>query len=167
MSKDMFKVPGGVIAVDTPSTETIAQIFGLPFVYEGNGFTDSQRDRLWAFYGFKTNYYDGFAESVHTAAVTRYKEDLRNWSALSRKNRREPTKPSFGETLEDVKRFGETGDGITLGRLIARDGMRVMAFLSQYLEQGEDPVRVVARLAQQVGWDVTCDPGWTEYGGEQ
>ena len=41
-----------------------------------------------------------------------------------------------------------------------RDGLRVMAFLAKHLEQGQDPVKFVAQLAIEAGFDEPDDYNW-------
>ena len=41
-----------------------------------------------------------------------------------------------------------------LGRLVSRDGRRVMALLSRHLSPGQDPVKLVALALSDAGYDV-------------
>ena len=48
-------------------------------------------------------------------------------------------------------------------RLAQRDGMRMVAWLSEYLEAGEDPVKMLVRLVMETGYDVDPeDAAWAE-----
>jgi len=46
------------------------------------------------------------------------------------------------------------GNQRNLMRLVERDGMRVMGLLSRHLEEGEDPVRLVAEALAALGFDI-------------
>ena len=48
----------------------------------------------------------------------------------------------------------EAGSFRNLTRLVKRDGMRVMAVLSQFVEQGQDPVKALVQMAADQGYDV-------------
>ena len=52
-----------------------------------------------------------------------------------------------------------------LMRHVKSDGMRLMAILAKWCEPGEDPVKVLVRMAADNGYDVGCLVGWAE-GGE-
>lgn len=61
----------------------------------------------------------------------------------------------FTET--DKSQFHKAGSDRNLIRHAKCDGLRVIAFMSKFLEPGEDPVKVLARLASNYGFDVGCD----------
>lgn len=54
----------------------------------------------------------------------------------------------------------EAGMHRNMFRHVERDGLRVMAFLSKYLEPGQDPVKLVAQLCMEAGHDVPNDYDW-------
>lgn len=56
--------------------------------------------------------------------------------------------------------LAEQGTFRNLVRHTERDGLRVMAFLSRYLQPGQDPVKLVAQLCSEAGFDVPNDIDW-------
>ena len=54
---------------------------------------------------------------------------------------------------QGVHKFHLAGAELNLDRYVAADGVRVMAFLSRFLEDGQDPVALVAQLLAEAGYD--------------
>jgi hypothetical protein len=87
------------------------------------------------------------------------------------------------DELKQFKRLLEMGpsssvlakgrDDLTACREAAHHGLRIMAFLADKLEVGEDPVQLVAKMAIAFGMDVDpetadwCDPGHGEFVAEE
>lgn len=63
-------------------------------------------------------------------------------------------KKVYGFTKSDDNLLTQAGDFRNLTRYVQEDGIRVMAFLSRYLEPGEDPVKLTQRLCIDAGFDV-------------
>ncbi len=57
-------------------------------------------------------------------------------------------------TVTDKNDLEQAGGQRNLMRHVEVDGMRAMAFLSRYLEKGEDPVRFLQNAMVDVGYDV-------------
>lgn len=62
-----------------------------------------------------------------------------------------------GELDITAKNFESAGSIRNLLRHINSDGLRVMAFLSKYLEKDEDPVGLVATALIEMGFDVEIE----------
>jgi hypothetical protein len=60
----------------------------------------------------------------------------------------------YGFTNDDENYLTQAGNRRNLMRQVSMDGFRIMAFLSQYLEEGEDPVLLVANALAGYGLDV-------------
>jgi hypothetical protein len=62
-----------------------------------------------------------------------------------------------------VWRFIEAGDERNMFREAAHDGLRIMAFLSKYLEPDQDPVKLVIQMAVAADFDVSPeDAAWAD-----
>ena len=178
---DPFKVPGVGLNVDTPSTWRMMQLLGSGIVHEGHAFSKSQEKHLKDFYGFsqKKDEDDAAAQLAKTqetyearsadywaakALGAKSPEGKAAWEAYAQKWDRsarygsaEPPKPPVGGSTLGLL---EAGTNRNLVRYVDRDGRRVMAFLAAFLEPGEDPVKLVAQLCSQAGYDVTEDTEW-------
>ena len=69
--------------------------------------------------------------------------------------------PLTGAEKKTVERFHQAGDDRDLLRQASGDGLRVMAFLAQFLEPGQDPVKLVVQLCADAGYD-TAGCGFEE-----
>ncbi len=56
--------------------------------------------------------------------------------------------------------LAQSGAMVSTMRQTARDGFRLMAALSKYVETGEDPVKVLVRALSEAGYDVPNDIDW-------
>jgi len=54
---------------------------------------------------------------------------------------------------QGVHKFALAGAELNLDRYMAADGVRLMALLSRFLEDGQDPVALVAQLLAEAGYD--------------
>lgn len=66
--------------------------------------------------------------------------------------------PAGRKSFQD---FNEAGAARNIFRHVEHDGLRMVAWLSRYMEPGEDPVKVLVRMASEAGFDVPPeDYGW-------
>ncbi len=72
------------------------------------------------------------------------------WSPL--RGKPTPERPKVDHAGE--ARFSGAGDDRNLFRRVQRDGLRLMAVLSRYMERGEDPVKLLVKLLVNNGCDV-------------
>ena len=56
--------------------------------------------------------------------------------------------------------FYRTGGQRNMFRRVQHDGLRLMAAISPFIEEGEDPVKLVLKALVSLGFDVTVDPEW-------
>ena len=133
------------MSVATPENLMSIQFLGGHMV-DGVTFTRDQHRKLLKVYGYNP------ADTQRL--VDQYQTDLQN-QAL-----KDPKVPKFDP--DEVRAFHESGSFRNIYRAITHDGLRVMAFLSQYLEPGQDPVKLVASICAEVGMDVPVDPEWYE-----
>lgn len=66
-------------------------------------------------------------------------------------------KEVYGYNGEDPSELNKAGSFKNLMRDVSHDGRRVMAFLSSFLEEGEDPVRFIAEALADLSYDVDVD----------
>jgi len=172
-SRDPFEVPGqGITVTATPSDWQLMQLFRSAGSYEGVTLTEKQEKALLKFYGFDRDFDKKRAGDLQTEVQARYENQLKAWGDAERTGDWDSYKNQF-----DIKTYGrpskptqpnnasilpllEAGATRNMNRAWKREGLRVMAFLSTYLEQGEDPVKLVARLCVEAGYDVPNDVDW-------
>ena len=75
-------------------------------------------------------------------AQQQYESDMRNYRHACQHYR-----------PQGLHRFALAGAERNLDRYVAADGVRVMALLSGFLEEGQDPVGLVAQLLATAGYD--------------
>lgn len=179
-----FKVPGDGLGFDTPMTATITKLLGHAVRQEGVGFSKTQDKNLRKFYGFSDEEDIRVAEQTLADAQAKYKEKLSDWEEANKTAPRTPEykaawsdynekwDPKFGRHRDYAVDKPEPPDGISslpwlragstvnVYRWVQRDGLRVMAFLARYLEKGQDPVKLVAQLCIEAGYDVPDDHDW-------
>lgn len=112
---------------------------GLSLVFSAEGTRENKMD-------FKVLIPRNFPGlRIQDRDIPNYEEyTLRSWADLHQ------------EAL-DVLSMHNTGDTRNLFRHAESDGLRLMAFLSQFVEPGEDPVRMVASALAEQGYDVCLD----------
>lgn len=162
MSLD-FKIPGAGTSVATPVDANMLAFFGSRGAksFMGVTFTQDQLRYLRRFYGFDPKV---TAQMVEDTRV-QHEEAQR---AAEEKYQKEVFKigPKPVATPFDAKGtrdFLEAGEDINLFRHLTRDGQRVMAFLSKYLERGEDPVKLTIKMAAAYGLEVCAElQEWAE-----
>lgn len=94
----------------------------------------------------------------HVAALARHEEEKAKATGWDRDRLVPPkrTEPS------EVASFQFGGDTRDLLRYAEADGMRMVALIAAYLEPGEDPVRWLAKMLMDQGYDVPVDPEWAD-----
>lgn len=178
-----FKAPGDELNFDTPMTASMAKLLGIATRHESVGFSKSQDKNLRSFYGVSDELDIQTAEQTLADIQARYEEQLAEWQEANKLQPRTPEykaawsaynekwspqsrnrdfavdepKPPNGESSLPLLRAGST---VNVYRWVQRDGLRVMAFLAKYLEKGQDPVKLVAQLCIEAGYDVPDDHGW-------
>lgn len=98
------------------------------------------------------------ATEAHAEAMAEYEErrrKARGWEA----ERLRPPKPA---DPEGAAYFQRGGDSMHMLRHAEADGVRMVALIARYVEPGDDPVRLLARLLMDAGYDVHVDPDWVE-----
>lgn len=94
----------------------------------------------------------------HVAALARHEEEKAKATGWDRDRLVPPkrTEPA------DVASFQFGGDTRDLLRYAEADGMRMVALIAAYLEPGEDPVRRLAKMLMDQGYDVPVSPEWAD-----
>lgn len=128
----------------------------------GVSFTRDQLRSLERLYGFNLtgagNHAVKYAEERHAEAVEAYQAymddpDISDWK---KQGRRSPEPPK----TDQISRFIVAGSERNLFRVVQEDGLRVMAFLSKFLEQGQDPVKLLVQIMDGAGFDVEDHVEW-------
>lgn len=98
------------------------------------------------------------SQEKYVAAIARYEQEKAKAKAtgLDRLVPPKRTEPS------EVASFQLGGDTRDLLRYAEADGMRMVALIAAYLEPGEDPVRRLAKMLMDQGYDVPVDPEWAD-----
>jgi len=131
--------------------------------FQGVGFTKTQVENLWKFYGFPGDNkpHERKGQDAYEASVTvdaKHKEI--NSSHIPGMRHEKYSIPSWEKLREaaiHTTNFVNTGSVRNLFRHADLDGLRIMAFLSKFCEPGEDPVQLVARALADQGYDVSLD----------
>ncbi len=148
----------------TPTDAKMIDLLGPGGHFEGLEFTKDQVKALGRFYGFDFKVAAteamAYAEVKHTEAVQAHAElmadpDIPNWQKQD-----DGPAPLSAEGAAQLGQFAVSGSGRNMFRAVREDGMRVMAALSRFLEQGEDPVRLVLQLLIENNYDVSSDVDW-------
>lgn len=150
--------------VARPEDIAMAELLGYAS-FEGVGFTRDQKKALERYYGFTDAYIEDQVDSCREAHEARRKkleeeeeERAKNSWGYSSK-RPVPLKP-FSE--KDVRAMHQAGSDRNLFRHVRNDGLRVMAFLSKFLDRGEDPVELLEGLMSEAGFDCMLSD-WEPY----
>ncbi len=153
---------GSVCAI--PSDASVIQLLGGE-MYEGLTFTTDQMRRLERFYGFDfkkaRKEAAAYAQEAYEAQVKAHEEmladpEIRDWQ---KEQARAPTPPH-----PNVGMLNEAGSQRNMFRCVRMDGMRLMAAMSSYLEDGQDPVKLLLQLMIDAGYDVPSDVDWANDG---
>jgi len=158
MSEFTRKYPGekSGFRCATPTDETMIQLLGGQ-PYDCVTFTNDQVRSLYSSYGH--TYYD--KAEVEKDLVGKWEENcahLREKYAEAVKKRMWVTKLELPKRPDDETVQGHinwlmAGSQINMFKHVKCDGLRVMAYLAKFLEVGEDPVKLIANMAVDAGFD--------------
>ena len=176
MSDHPFPVPGHpAYCCDTPMTQTMIDLMGRGAHHGAVYFSRSQTEALQRFYDFDPQRDIDTVEETLQAAYEKARDEYEDRKALWDSDKRaykatygwdatapRVPRPPTPLIIEKLGRLQHAGAGRNLMRFVERDGLRLMAFLSRYLEQGEDPVKLVAQLCIDAGYDVPDVSDWLE-----
>lgn len=146
---------GGRFSCATPMDATMIQLLGSGGSFEGVTFTRDQLDRLTRVYGYSPEQTERDVEesiAAHAEALRKQAEEDAKKPSWQRKAK--ATRPA---TAGELRTFYKAGGHLQVLRNAGHDGLRLVAFLSRYLEPDEDPVKMVVRLATEAGYDVDSD----------
>lgn len=156
-------VPMDGYYVATPGDGVLTHLFGGEAL-EGVCFTRDQLKHLKSLYGYEDTIDKELVDDARVKHASNHIAAVADWHKKHPRPTSWDGKPPELEPFneKDITTFVKAGGQLGMLRRAQRDGLRVMAFLAKYC-QGEDPVKVVARLASDAGYDV--DPGimdWVE-----
>ena len=173
---DLYKRPrtspssGGVV-VATPMDAVMAELTGY-LHFEGVGFTRDQKKRLAAYYGFTDAYIQDQVDSARAKHEERQKK-IEEKEAEKKAQKGQWYRASYGAEPalrpfdeEAIRKMHQAGSDRNLLRHVRSDGLRVMAFLSKYLERHEDPVEFLEGLCSEVGLDCPLSD-WDQFKPEE
>lgn len=163
-----FKRPGDSTVTSTAGSADSVKMFGGHAIY-GVTFTKTEMKKISLFYGVDPNQAKELADKSHAEAVEvakNAKPSANSWGF--QKFVKVPTE----EDRKSVQNFLQVGTDLSTLREATTEGLRLMAYLSHFLEVGEDPVTFVHNLCRDAGYDTMptgfvepdeddgdCDPG--------
>jgi len=135
--------------------------------YKGITFTHQQIRQLEKFYNFNTGEADRFADKTVELEKRNYekkyeKEIEESTISLFKREPRFPPKPDYDLIREESKNLSLAGTNRNVMRHTELDGLRLMGFLSKWLEPGNDPVSFVGRLMSDIGYDICIGDLWPD-----
>ena len=132
--------------------------FGGGTHHQGVSLTRTQVERLYAFYGFDRKTVPERVAESKKMADEGYQSRLAEWESEYKDRLVKPKPPTKYEfDAEGNAAFFDAGDRRNLFRHVVHDGLRLMAFLTPFLQKGEDPVKLVAQLCIDAEYDVGPD----------
>ncbi len=96
------------------------------------------------------------ASDGHKAAMEEFEAAKAKAPEWQRRDMRPPKPPD----LDAAADFAVSGSVRNMFRDAAADGLRLAALIARFVKPGDDPVRVLAGLMIDAGWDVGVDPAW-------
>jgi hypothetical protein len=154
-----FPVVASMNVHESLRTATPADEVSLAFMkghhHQGVMLTQTQVDRLYAFYGFDRKATSQRVAESKKLAEDSYQARVAEWGS-EYKNRLVKPKPPVKHDFDakGAAAFFDAGDHRNLFRHVTHDALRIMAFLAPFLQKGEDPVKLVAQLCIDAGYDV-------------
>jgi len=144
------------IVTATPSNASTIAFFGGTY-QDGVQFTTDQNKALYNYYGFDEQIDIDGAQEARDELYKYHQKLVAEWEVGKQEHTRyyeyedRHKKPVWQEP-ESVLPLLQAGAQVNLMCAVKHDGMRVMAFLSQFLEN-EDPVQLVEQLCIDAGYD--------------
>lgn len=144
----------------TPMDATMIALLGGKRV-EGVAFSVDQYRALERHYGYDMKKARegavAYAEEADKRELEAHEAFMADPDIPSRDKRgKRAPKPS----LTSVDQFMVAGAERNMFRAVQEDGMRVMAFIAKYLETGQDPVKMLAQLMLEAGFDMADHAEW-------
>jgi len=142
----------------TPFDKTSIALLG-GHTFEGVNFTLDQAKRLRDFYGLDPNFEKRSVQwSVEAREKERERIEAENEAKAPFQTKQIPP-PLSEDDKRGMLRFYEAGRDVGCFRRARTDGLRVMAYLSKFMEKGEDPVRFIQGLCADAGYDAPDEWG--------
>ncbi len=167
-----FERPGKGSYTATPGSQDMISLLG-GFRHQCVTLSKTEVKNLSKFYGFDPDHAKREAAKSHQQSIEEVK--AHNEASLKAPSwDRGPLMPLPTEQdRSNVEKFLQAGDTRNLFREVETEGMRLMAYLSHFLQEGEDPVTFVHNLCRDAGYDTTRtgfvepdDPDWEDEGDE-
>lgn len=150
----------------TPASREIINFFGSGPGYESFYPTHDEYRNMQKAYGFTEE--DLVKLPVPVKPVH---EDYAFHDEISYKNDvkvYEKAVENYDENCKSMQKFMQSGADRNLYRHVLHDGMRVIAWISKFLQKDEDPLKFIVQLAYTNGFDVSCDDlGWASQSEEE
>jgi len=130
--------------------------------FEGTDITNDQYKNLLKYYEYDLDHSDTMSKLSAKLTDEKYEKECSEWEEEEASNNiyynvPKQKKPDIENILKETKRFYEAGNIKNIMREASHDGRRIMAFISKFLEKGEDPVKLIAECMSQVGFDVQLE----------
>ena len=163
------------LVTDIPMTATMVHLMGVGATWGSVTLSHGQIKALEKVYGFspekdmenmRANLHDVYVRehAAWEAQMEFLRTDPRGYRQKYGFNNQPPAEPLPAKEaiLQGGVDFLRAGAMRNLMRYAERDGLRLMAFLSRYMEAGEDPVKLAAHLCIEAGYDVPDVSEWLE-----
>ena len=153
MSNIGFERPGGLTITSTAGSADMVSLLGGTSLY-GVTFTKTELRNVSDFYGVdpeqsKALADAGHAEALEAAAVAMAKPKRYSWESST------SVKVPTEKDRKAVETFLDAGTNLATLRQATIEGLRLMAYLSHFLQAGEDPVALVHNMCRDAGYDTT------------
>lgn len=150
--KISFKRPGGLTNTSTEGSADMIRLLGGTSLY-GVTFTPTELRNVSRFYGIDPKQSKALADASHADALEAAKNaSPPKYSWEPRGTVKVPTESD----RKSVEKFLDAGTNLAILREATTDGLRLMAYLSHFLQKGEDPVSLVHVLCRDAGYDTGC-----------
>lgn len=149
MAKIGFNRPGGSTNTSTEGSADMVRMLGGTSLH-GVTFTKTELRNVSEFYGIDPKQSKRLADELHAEALEEAKNaEPPRYSWEPKNTVKIPTE----KDRKAVETFLDAGTNLAALREAATDGLRLMAYLSHFLQEGEDPVTLVHNLCRDAGYD--------------
>lgn len=143
--------------VTTPSAATMIQLLGSGFASNSVAFTRDEWKHIKKLYGFK----DEPPNERPPPPTAPSREQFKTTWDYDRAVKEHQVALKAWESWVDPRQFMQAGADRNAIRHAESDGLRLLAWLAQYVPAGEDPLKSLVQIAIDAGWDVDpSDVGW-------
>ena len=149
----------GMADVTTPFVGKMMQLLGTGGILENVAFSKSEINSLKKLYGFEAEKPNQKPPPPEAPKREDYGSDL----DFERAQRDHKVALKAHENWQDPLPLMQAGADRNLFRHVRGDGLRLAAFIAKFCQPGEDPLKVLIRMATDAGYAVEPeDASWAE-----